>query len=86
MKLLGKNLLLHFKKKHAEAHSQIDAWQAELEEVQWQSPHDLKKKYPKASVLGDQQVIFNICRNKYRIWVQINYKNGIILIKERYVI
>ncbi len=79
MKLLGKKLLHDFKERYADARSQIDSWEAEVEEAQWHTPHDLRSRYPRASLVGNQQVIFDICRNKYRLWVQINYKNKIVL-------
>ena len=82
MKLLGKILLHEFKEKHADARSQIESWEGEVEEAQWNTPHDLKNRYSKASLLNDQQVIFNICRNKYRLLTQVNYKNGIVLVKK----
>jgi mRNA interferase HigB len=82
MKLLGKKLLHEFKEKHADARSQIESWEAEVEEAQWNTPHDLKSRYPKASFLKNQQVIFDICRNKYRLLTQVNYKNRIVLTKK----
>ncbi len=82
MKLIGKKLLHEFKEKHADARSQIESWEAEAEEAQWQTPHELKGRYPKASLIKNQQVVFDICRNKYRLLTQINYKNGIVLIKK----
>ena len=82
MKLLGKKLLHDFKEKHAEARSQIESWEAEVEEAQWNTPHDVKERYPKASLVGDQQVVFNICRNEYRLLAYVNYKNGIMLVKK----
>ena len=82
MKLLGKTLLHDFKEKHADARSQIESWEAEVDKAQWYTPHDLKKRYPKASIVKDQQVIFDICKNKYRLLVLVNYKNRIVLIKK----
>ena len=82
MKLIGKKLLHEFKEKHADARSQIESWEAEAEEAQWQTPHELKGRYPKASLIKNQQVVFDICRNKYRLLTQINYKNSIVLIKK----
>lgn len=82
MKLIGKKLLHDFKEKHADARSQIDSWEAEVEEVQWNTPLDLKKRYLKASLVRNQHVIFHICGNKYRLLVQVNYKNGMVLIKK----
>lgn len=82
MKLIGKKLLYNFKKKHADARLQIDSWEAEVEEAQWSSSADLKQRYPKASLLKNQYVIFNICWNKYRLLVQVSYKTNIVLIRK----
>lgn len=82
MKLLNKKPLHDFKEKHADARPRIKSWEAEVEDAQWRTPHDLKKGYPMASLVKDQQVVFNLCRNKYRLLVQVNYKNGIVLIKK----
>ncbi len=82
MKLLGKNILQNFKQRHADARAQIDSWEAEVEDAQWGTPHVLKSRYPKASLIGDQLVVFNICGNKYRLLVQVSYKNGIVFAKK----
>ena len=82
MKLLGKKLLYDFKRIYADARSQIESWEAEVEEAEWETPHDLKERYPKASILGNQQVVFDICGNKYRLLVRVNYKNGIVLMSK----
>ena len=82
MILLGKQLLHGFKENHANARSQIESWEAEVELAQWNTPQDIKNRYPKASLVGDKQVVFNICRNKYRLLVHVNYKNGIVLVEK----
>ena len=82
MKLIGKPLLRDFVRKHADARSQIESWEAEVEGAQWGTPQELKCRYPNASILKGQQVIFNICVNKYRLWVDISYQNGIVIIKK----
>lgn len=81
MRITGKELLHDFKEEHPDARSQVDSWEAEVEDAEWKTPHDLKGRYPKASLPGKQQAIFDICWNKYRIWVKIAYKMGIVLIK-----
>jgi mRNA interferase HigB len=80
MRLIGKKLLFDFKKKHADARSRIESWEAEVEEAEWDAPHELKKRYLKASLVKNNQVIFDIYRNKYRLLTQVNYKNKIVLI------
>lgn len=82
MKLIGKQVLHDFIEKHADARSQVESWEAEVEEAQWGTPLDIKARYPNASILKGQQVIFDICRDRYRLWVHISYQNGVVLIKK----
>jgi mRNA interferase HigB len=82
MRLLGKPKLRKFMDNHADARSQLESWEVEVEAAEWKTPHDLKCRYPKASLPGNQQVIFDICRNKYRLWVTVAYRNGIVQVRE----
>lgn len=82
MKLLGKQILRDFKERHPDAKSHVDSWEAEVEEAQWKTPIDLKRDFQKASILKDNHVIFDILGNRYRLLVQITYKNGVVLTKK----
>lgn len=81
MKLIGILQLEDFKRQHSDVGSQVDSWIAEAKEAEWQTPHDVKKRYPKASIINDNQVVFNLRGNRYRLQVRVDYKNKIILIK-----
>jgi mRNA interferase HigB len=81
MNINNMKALDEFKKKHPDATSFIDAWKAEVDEARWTTPHELKEKYGNASVMGNRNVVFNICGNKYRLWVQISYQFGIVFVK-----
>ena len=82
MRLLGRHLLQPLKDKDVKARLQLESWESEVEDEQWQTPLDLKRKYQKASIICGKNVIFNICGNRYRLWVKVEYKNGIVLIKD----
>lgn len=82
MKLHNRRALESFTQAHPDAVTQINAWIAEVEASEWKNPHELKDRYPKASVVGDQQTVFNINGNKYRILTVINYQHGIVLVKQ----
>lgn len=82
MKLLGKKIIYDFKDEHTDSKSHLDSWEAEIEEAQWSTPHELKLRYPKASILKNLRVVFNICWNKYRLLVMVNYKNKIVLVEK----
>lgn len=82
MKVIGKGVLDDFKKKHTDARSWVDAWIAEVESVSWEKPTDIKKRYPKASILSNNQVVFDIKGNRYRLLAIISYKTKIVLIEK----
>lgn len=82
MTILGKTIIDEYKKDHADVRPHIDSWEAEVKEAQWNMPVDIKEKYKSASILGSYNVIFNLKGNKYRMWVKVNYKNKIVLIKK----
>lgn len=82
MKLVGKQELQGFILKHADVESSLRPWITEVEEAKWASPNELKSRYPKASILPGRNVIFDFCWNKYRLWVVVNYKNQVALIKK----
>lgn len=81
MNVLGKKKLFEFGERHAAALQAIEAWLAEAEAEQWQSPKDIKERYPSASILPDNHVIFNIKGSRYRLEVQVAYNTGVILVK-----
>ncbi len=81
MQLLGLTKLDTFKRQHADARGPLDVWRIEVEQALWGGPQDIKERYPSASFLADNRVIFNIKGNTYRLVVKAKYQNGIVLIE-----
>ena len=81
MKVLGRKIVTDFKKKHADARTQLDAWIAEADEAIWSCQHDIKERYATASFLSGNRVIFNIKGNAYRLEVLVSYESSIVLVK-----
>ena len=79
MELVGKEILDAFKNRHADARPQLDSWVAEVESAEWKTPHDVGGRF-KADFPGNRQIIFDICRNKYRLWVKVAYNTGIVIV------
>ena len=65
----------------ADVVSQINAWLCETEEADWQRPKDLKRRFPHASILSANRVIFNLKGNCYRVEAKIDYTMKVVLIK-----
>ena len=73
MRVIAKKILREFWMKQTDSEQQLRTWFKEASKAKWTSPYDLKLDYPTASILKGGRVVFNICGNKYRLVVKINY-------------
>jgi mRNA interferase HigB len=64
-----------------DARRALEAWHREARRAAWRSPQDIKRQYASASVLKGGRVVFNICGNRYRLVVRINYSLQIVFIR-----
>ena len=74
MRIISKKALIEYWEKVPAARSELEAWHAEAKASDWAMPADVKAKYGNASILKDGRVVFNICGNKHRLIVWINYE------------
>ncbi len=65
----------------AAARSQYRAWQMMTTAARWTTPMAVKVSHPKASILKNGRVVFNIKGNSYRLICQINYQAGTVEIR-----
>lgn len=80
MRVNGRAALEEFARKHPDVRQQIDSWLCEVQEAKWATPMEVKARYPTASFLAENRVVFNLKGNKYRLDVKIAYRQGIVLI------
>lgn len=77
-----KALREHWEKRGRQDSEQpLKAWYQEAMQANWQTPNDVKKQFVSASIVGNNRVVFNICGNKYRLIIQINYISQWIFIR-----
>ena len=82
MRVIAKKMLREFWEKHPDSENQLKTWYKEAAiKGKWTSPNELKYEYPKASILKNWRVVFNIYGNKYRLIVKINYQRQWIFIR-----
>ena len=81
MKVLARNKLTDFMRKHASSRKALEAWFAEAERSDWQTPQDIKDRFSSADFLADNRVIFNIKGNHYRLVVKVRYQNGMVRVE-----
>jgi mRNA interferase HigB len=78
MQVVGKHVLDAFYERYPDCKQQLEAWHAEAKKAKWGSPNQVRGKYGKASIVGNSRVVFNICNNKYRLVVKLNYDLGVV--------
>jgi len=83
MRIVGRNKVEGFCKGRADAEKRLRAWHSEGKHANWKTPQEVKKVYRTARILGTGRVVFNICGNKYRIVVKINY--GVQVVEIRFI-
>lgn len=81
MRVIAKKILREFWQKHAETEQQLKTWYKEASLASWQNPSDIKKAYARASILKSGRVVFDICGNKFRLVVDVNYTRQWVFIR-----
>lgn len=81
MQVVGRARLEDFAAKHADVRSAIDAWLSEVEEANWTTSAQLKARYPSASLISKERVIFNLKGNKYRLDTTVAYLNQLVVVR-----
>lgn len=81
MRVFARKTLVDFWTHHSDSEQALKAWFSEAEKSNWKSPNEIKRKYPHASILSDNRVVFNIKGNTYRLVVKINYDYGQMFIR-----
>ena len=80
MRVVGRNRLHEFFRRHPDVRAAVDALLAELGHATWRTPNELKDKYRSASILGKNRVVFNLRGNRYRLDVKVSYELRQILV------
>ena len=81
MHVISRKTLVDYWQRVPESEQPLKAWFSEAQKAQWNSPSDIKEKYRSASFLKGNRVVFNICGNKHRLIVRINYDSKTVFIR-----
>lgn len=81
MRVISKKILREFWVSYSDSEQQLKSWYQETKKATWKTPGEIKSEYPKASILKSGRVVFDICGNKYRLVVKINYQRQWVFIR-----
>lgn len=80
MHIFSKTTLLRYARKHPEAKGALLTWHHDVSKATWLSPHDVKKKHARASIINAKRVVFDINPGTHRLVVDIEYKWALVFI------
>ena len=81
MRVISRRKLIDFWAKHADAKEALEVWFREAKAARWEPPEDIKRRYPKASILPGNRVVFDIKGNTYRLVVVVIYQFGTVYLR-----
>ena len=74
MRIFNKSAIEQYAKAFAPARDSLRSWYAEAVEAAWMTPEQVKAQFPKAFIIANNRVVFDIAGNGYRLIVSMNYK------------
>ena len=76
-----KTLRTFWESGHGASEQPLRAWFAEVSQANWASMIDIKRRYPHASVIDRERVVFNIGGNKYRLVTKVWFPGQTVWVK-----
>lgn len=81
MHVISRRTLLDFAKLHPDADMHIRAWYHEAVRATWRHSADIKARFPSASIISSERVVFNLMGSRYRLVTRINYGSGVLFVR-----
>lgn len=74
MRIIAKSTLREYWEKHANCRKELEEWYAIAYKAEWTSPRAVKQTFPKASIVGNNRVVFDIAGGNFRLVVKFAYR------------
>ena len=81
MRIISKRALREFWECHPESEQPLLSWYREVEQADWPTPAHVMERYPNASIVGRDRVVFRVRHNDYRIVVRVFYPGRTVYIR-----
>jgi len=81
MRTFTKGTLREFWELHPDAEPSLKTWFEINEEYEFNSPNEVISLFKGADTVGNNRIVFNICRNKYRLIAKYEYAKKMVFVR-----
>ena len=81
MRVIAKRTLREFWERHPDPRPPLEHWYQQVRRANWDTPAQITRQWPRASIVGGNRVVFRIKGNQYRLVVEIFYPGRQVFIK-----
>lgn len=81
MRIIAKKTLREYWENHANCRKELEEWYGIACKANWSSPREVKQTFPKASIVGNNRVVFDIVGGNFRLVVKFAYRMKIGFIR-----
>lgn len=74
MRIITKGTLRDFWEEYPDSEQELKIWYDKMKNAKYQNSNDVIQDTPKTDTVGNNRIVFNICRNKYRLIALFRYK------------
>jgi mRNA interferase HigB len=81
MHIITRTRLTDFGRKYEDAAQPLRDWARVVRRKRYSEHLEVRNDFPTADFLGKRKVVFNICRNRYRLVVDMRYDLGRVYVR-----
>ena len=81
VRIVARSTLLAFAAAHADAAAPLEAWYRVAKRATWKTPASVKASDARASIIGNDRVVFDVKGGNYRLVIAIHYRTQIGFIR-----
>ena len=81
MRIFTKGTLRDFWEEYPDSMASLQTWYEVNEEIDFISPNEVIALFKDSDIVGNGRIVFNICKNKYRLIAKYEYTKGFVFVR-----
>ena len=81
MRIFTKGTLRNFWEEFPDSEKPLKAWFEVMEEREFLTPNEVITLFKSADIVKNGRIVFNICRNKYRLIAKFEYEKQFVFVR-----